>query len=145
MARSIPKLVLLAWLPTVSAADVPTGGGQVQMLIARVDGDQLTTMSTTTQTRQVVASDADGGTIAVPVTETVTTTIARELKLLKATDRAGKEVPTADLKSRLGSGGPIVFLTTPLDADWRKKFKPNTLFVEYVAPKADAKKVEEKK
>lgn len=127
-----------------SAAEPSRGGGQIQMLIARVDGDKLTTSDVRTQTRPVTVTDKDGGTKSVQVTETVTTTVGRDLKMLRASGPDGKEISAADLKSKLGDGGPVVLLTGPLDADWRKKFKAGTVFVEYVAAK-EQKPGDEKK
>lgn len=126
-----------------AADDPPKGGGTVQMLIAKIDGDKLVTSTSSTVTRSVTVSDKDG-TKTIPVTETTTTSTARELKNLRATGPDDKEVAAADLKDKLKDGGLVVFCTTPLDPTWKAKFKPNTLFVEYAAPK-DEPKPEDKK
>lgn len=134
--------VLLA--APVWADDLPKGGGTVQMMIAKIDGDKLVTSTSTAVPKTV--SVTDGGTSKVfNVTETVTTSTARELKYLKATGTDDKEVPAAEFKDRLKDGGLVVFLNAPLDATWKAKFKKGTLFVEYAAPKDDEKKGEEKK
>ena len=119
----------------LAPADPPKPGGQVQMMIAKIDGDKFVTSTTNEHTRGVTVTDADGGTKTIQVKEMVTTTTARELKVLKATNTDGKEIPAGDLKSRLKDGGLVVFLSGPLDAEWRKKFKGNTVFVEYTVPK----------
>jgi hypothetical protein len=116
-------------------ADTPKPGGQVQMMIAKIDGDKFVTSTTSEVTRTVTVTEADGATKTLQVKEMVTTTTARELKILKATNNDGKVIPTADLKSRLKDGGLVVFLSGPLDAEWRKKFKGSTVFVEYTVPK----------
>jgi hypothetical protein len=128
----------------VWADDLPKGGGTVQMMVAKIDGDKLVTSTSTAVPKTV--SVTDGGTSKVfNVTETVTTSTARELKYLKATGTDDKEVPAAEFKDRLKDGGLVVFLNAPLDATWKAKFKKGTLFVEYAAPKDDEKKGEEKK
>jgi hypothetical protein len=109
------------------------------MLVAKIDGDKLTSTAVNTVTRTVVVTDQDGGTKTIPVTETHTTTTARDLKMLRATDADGKEIPAADLKARLKDGGLVAFLSGPLDADWRKKFKSGVVFVEYAPPKEEKK------
>jgi hypothetical protein len=145
MRRSMIAMAAAVFAAGVSVAAEPTkGGGSIQMLVAKVDGDTLATSESRQVTRMVNVTDAGGGTKTIPVTETVTTVTARGLKMLRASGPDGKEISHADLKSKLGDGGPVVFLTGPLDAEWRKKFKAGTVFVEYVAPK-DEKKGEEKK
>lgn len=124
----------------VWAADPPKPGGTVQMLVAKVEGDRLVSSTSSQQSRTVSVTDKDGNPKTVQVMETVTTTTARELKLLKATDADEKEVSAADLKARLKDGGLVVFLDGPLPAEWRKRFKSSVLFVEYAAPKDDEKK-----
>lgn len=122
------------------ADDPPKGGGAVQMLLAKVEGDRLVTSSSNQIQRAVVVGDK-----TITVTETVTTSTGRELKFLKATGVDDKEVPAADLKERLKDTSPVVFLSAPLDPTWKAKFKKGTLFVEYAAPKEEEKKGEEKK
>lgn len=126
------------------AEDLPKGGGTVQMLVAKVDGDKLVTSTGNQIQRSVTVTDG-GTTKVITVTETITTSTARELKFLKATGTDDKEVPAAEFKDRLKGGGLVVFLTAPLDATWKAKFRKGTLFVEYTAPKDDEKKGEEKK
>jgi hypothetical protein len=138
-----PLLAVLLLAAPLVAADPPKGGGTVQMLIARIDGDKLVTSATTQIPRAVAVSDP-AGPKSITVTETVTTSTARELKYLKATGTDDKEVPAAEFKAQLKDGGLVVFLTAPLDPSWKAKFKKGTLFVEYAAPKEE-KKDEEKK
>lgn len=126
---------LCLFIGGMALADAPKPGGQVQMMIAKIDGDKFVTSTTSEQMRTVTVTDADGVTKTLQVKELVTTTTTTELKILKATNTDGKEIPTADLKSRLKDGGPVVFLGGPLDAEWRKKFKGSTVFVEYTVPK----------
>jgi hypothetical protein len=134
----------MALTPLLASAAEPTKpSGRIEMLIATIDGDKLTSTAVSPVTKSVTFIDKDGNTKAISVTETITTTTARELKFLKATDTDGKEIPVADLKTRLKNGGLVVFLTGPLDPDWRKKFKSGVVFVEYTAPKEE--KSEEKK
>lgn len=133
---------------SIAADDPPKGGGTVQMLLAKIDGDKLVTSTSSTTTRPVTVTDKDG-TKTITVTETTTTSVARELKNLRATGPDDKELAAADFKEKLKSGGLVVFCTTPLDPTWKAKFKPGTLFVEYAAAKeeskTDEKKPEEKK
>mgnify|MGYP000926765699 CR=1 FL=1 len=145
-ALSCLAAVALLALP-VLADDPPKGGGTVQMLIAKVEGDQLVTSTTSQFPRTVTVAGKDGPT-TITVTETNTTSIARELKFLKFTDAEDKEVTSADAKERLKGGGLVVFLTSPLDPTWKAKMKKGTLFVEYAAPteeKKDEKKLEQNK
>lgn len=138
----MPRAVFLAALfalPAV-AADPPKPGGTVQMLVARIDGDKLVSSTSAQVPRTIHLTDKDGNPKTIQVLETVTTTTAREIKNLKATDTDGKEVSAADLKTRLKDGGPVVFLDAPLPVEWRKRFKGSVLFVEYAAPKDDEKK-----
>lgn len=144
MARLLFAAVALVAAPLFAADDPPKGGGTVQMLIAKIDGDKLVTSVSTQQQRAVTVNDP-AGPKTITVTETVTTSTARELKFLKATGTDDKEVPAADFKSQLKDGGLVVFLNAPLDATWKAKFKKGTLFVEYAAPKEEPKKDEEKK
>jgi hypothetical protein len=132
--RHAACLAALIALPAF-AADPPKPGGQVQMLVARIDGDKLLSSTSQAIQKTVNVTDKDGNPKAVQVTEVVTTTVARELKTLKASDTDGKEVAAADLKSRLKDGGLVVFLDGPLPDEWRKRFKSSVLFVEYAAPK----------
>ena len=129
----------------LTAAEPSKGGGAVQMLIAKVDGDKLTTTATNTYTRSVIVTDADGGTKTIQVKEETSTTTARELKALRFTGSDGKEIPADEVRAKLKDGGPVVFLSAPLDADWRKKFKAAAVFVEYTMPKEEKKPEEEKK
>jgi hypothetical protein len=138
MSRLLPLAAVLFAAP-VMAEDLPKGGGTVQMLIAKVDGDNLVT-STSTQMQRTVSVTSGGETKAFNVTETVTTSTARQLKYLKATGTDDKEVPAAEFKDRLKDGGLVVFLNAPLDPTWKAKFKKGTLFVEYTAPKDEEKK-----
>lgn len=137
---SLAAVALFA-LPAV-ADDPPKGGGTVQMLIAKVEGDKLVTSTTSQVQRAVTVTDKDGAK-TITITETNTTSTARDLKYLKATDVDDKEVSAADFKDRLKDGGLVVFLNSPLDPTWKAKMKKGTLFVEYTAPKDDKK--EEKK
>ncbi len=130
--------------PAPAADDPPKGGGTVQMLIAKIDGDALVTSSSVQQQRAVSVTDKDG-TKTITVTETITTSTARELKFLKATGPDDKEVPAADLKERLKDGGLVVFLNAPLDPTWKAKFKKGTLFVEYAAATKEEPKKDDKK
>lgn len=131
-----------------AADDPPKGGGTVQMMIARIDGDKLVTTTSSTTTRSVTVTDKDG-TKTIPVTETTTTSVARELKNLRATGPDDKEIAAAEFKDKLKDGGLVVFCATPLDPTWKAKFKPGTMFVEYAAakeePKKDQPKPEDKK
>ena len=132
--------------PLSAADDPPKGGGTVQFLIAKVEGDKLVTTTSSQFPRAVSVSEKDGSetkTKTMTVTETTTTSTARELKYLKATGTDDKEIPAADFKDRLKDGGLVVFLNTPLDPTWKAKFKSGTVFVEYAAPK-DEKKEEKK-
>ncbi len=131
----------------VRADDPPKGGGTVQMLIAKVEGDKLVTSTTSQVQRQVTVTDKEGAK-TITITETNVTSTARDLKYLKATDIDDKEVSAADFKDRLKDGGLVVFLNTPLDPTWKAKMKKGVLFVEYTAPKEEKKeekKLEEKK
>ncbi len=139
MRRAAALLAVVFALPAL-AADPPKPGGVVQMLVARIDGDKLTSSTSSTIQKAVTVTDKDGNPKTIQVTETITTTTARELKTLKATDTDDKEVSAADLKARLKDGGLVVFLDGPLPAEWRKRFKSSVLFVEYAAPKDDEKK-----
>lgn len=136
-------VIALFAAPAPAADDPPKGGGMVQMLIAKIDGDTLVTSTSVQQQRSVAVTDKDG-TKTITVTETITTSTARELKFLKATDQDDKEIPAADLKERLKGGGLVVFLNTPLDPTWKAKFKRGTLFVEYTVAKEEPKKEEKK-
>lgn len=145
--RALLCLAALAVLAApVPADDPPKGGGTVQMLIAKVEGDKLVTSTTSQIQRAVTVTDKDGAK-TITITETNTTSTARELKYLRATDVDDKEVPAADFKDRLKDGGLVVFLNSPLDPTWKAKMKKGTLFVEYAAPKEEKKdeKKEEKK
>ncbi len=124
--------------PAPAADDPPKGGGTVQMLIAKVEGDKLVTSTSTQVQRAVTVTDKDGSK-AITVTETNTTSTARELKNLRVTDIEDKEVPAADFKDRLKDGGLVVFLTAPLDPTWKAKMKKGVLFVEYAMPKEEKK------
>lgn len=139
-------LLCLATVTLMSAPlladDPPKGGGTVQMLIAKIEGDKLIT-STSSQMQRSVAVNDPNGAKTITVTETVTTSTARDLKYLKATNIEDKEIPAAEFKDRLKDGGLVVFLNAPLDPTWKAKFKKGTLFVEYAAPKEEKK--EEKK
>ena len=79
----------------VFADDPPKGGGQVQLLVAKVEGDKLVTSTTTQFQRAVSVTDKDGAK-AITVTETNVTSTARELKFLKATDTEDKAKQIAD-------------------------------------------------
>ncbi|MCU0703461.1 MAG: hypothetical protein MUF18_05735 [Fimbriiglobus sp.] len=136
MARLL--LAVLLAFPVV-AADPPKGGGSVQMIVAKIEGERFMTSTTVSQPRVVPTGDR-----SITVTETTTTTVARELKYLKATDPDDKEIPADELKSRLKEPSPVVFLNTPLDPTWKAKFKRGTIFVEYAAPKEEPKKDEKK-
>ncbi len=125
----------------VFAADPPKGGGTVQMLIAKVEGDKLVTSTSTQIQRAVTVTDKDGAK-AITVTETNTTSTARDLKNLRVTDLEDKEVSAADFKDRMKDGGLVVFLNAPLDPTWKAKMKKGVLFVEYAAPKEEPKKDE---
>jgi hypothetical protein len=128
----------------VWADDLPKGGGTVQMMVAKIDGDKLVTSTSSQIPKSVTVTD--GGTSKViAVTETITTSTARELRYRRATGTDEKGVPAAEFKDRLKDGGLVVFLNAPLDATWKAKFKKGTLFVEYAAPKDEEKKGEEKK
>lgn len=141
--RALLCLVAVALLSVpLFADDPPKGGGTVQMLIAKVEGDKLIT-STSSQMQRVVPVNDPNGAKTITVTETVTTNTARELKYLRATNIEDKEIPAAEFKDRLKDGGLVVFLNAPLDPTWKAKFKKGTLFVEYAAPKEEKK--EEKK
>lgn len=126
--------VLLA--PAFAADDPPKGGGAAQMLLAKIDGDLLVTTTTNPPLPRTIAV-ADGKTITV--TETITTSTARELKYLRFSGPDDKEVPLADAKDRLKSRPDVVFTVTPLDPSWKAKFKAGTLFVEYAAPREEKK------
>lgn len=132
------------------ADDLPKGGGTIQMLIAKVEGDKLVTSTSSETPRTVTVTSKDGSeTKTITVTETTTTTVARDLKYLRASGPDGKEVPAAEWKDRLKGGGLVVFLTGSLDPSWKAKFKKGTLFVEYAAPdeepaKGDATKPADK-
>jgi hypothetical protein len=139
MRRLLLPVLLLTAAP-LPADDPPKGGGTVQMLLGKVEGDKLVTSSVSQIPRAVAVGDK-----MITVNETVTTSTARELKYLKATGIDDKEISAADLKERLKDTAPVVFLNSPLDATWKAKFKKNTLFVEYAAPKEEEKKGEEKK
>lgn len=131
-----------------AADDPPKGGGNVQMLIAKVDGDKLVTSATTTLSRSVAVTEKDGGELKpklITVTETTVTSTARELKYLKASGPDDKEIPAADFKEKMKDGGLVVFCTSPLDPTWKAKFKKGTVFVEYTAPKEEPKKDDPKK
>lgn len=134
--------VLLA--PAFAADDPPKGGGTAQMLLAKIDGDQLVTTSSNPPLARTLVV-ADGKTITV--TETTTTSTTRELKYLRFSGPDDKEVPLADAKDRLKSRPDVVFTATPLDPSWKAKFKAGTLFVEYAAPREEKKdeKKEDKK
>lgn len=146
MPRSVPAIALLVLAALVARADdPPKSGGQVQMLLAKIDGDKLVTTSTSQLTRSVTVRERGGdGMKTIQVTETNTTTLSRELKLLRATDTNDKDISTDDLKAKLKETTPVVFLTTPLDLDWKKKFKSGTVFLEYTEPVKDEKKAETK-
>jgi hypothetical protein len=135
MPRLLPLPALLLIAAPLLADDPPKGGGTVQMLLAKVEGDKLVTSSTSQSPRTIAVGDK-----TITVTETTTTSTARELKYLKATGIDDKEVTTAEVKERLKDTGPVVFLNAPLDPTWKAKFKKGTLFVEYAAPKEDEKK-----
>jgi len=138
MSRSLAALLAVALVTPVWADDPPKGGGTVQMLIAKVEGDKLVTSTSNPVTRSVTVSDKEGPK-AITVTEMIITSTARDLKYLKATGIDDKEVPTAEVKDRLKDGGLVVFLNSPLDATWKAKFKKGTLFVEYTSPKEEKK------
>ena len=140
MPRLLPLPALLLIAAPLLADDPPKGGGTVQMLLAKVEGDKLVTSSTSQSLRAIAVGDK-----TITVTETTTTSTARELKYLKATGIDDKEVPTAEVKERLKDTSPVVFLNAPLDPTWKAKFKKGTLFVEYAAPKDEEKKGDEKK
>jgi hypothetical protein len=144
MRRLLLAAVLALFAAPAFADDPPKGGGLVQMLLAKVEGDALVTSSSVQQPRAVTVTDKDG-TKTITVTETITTSTSRELKFLKATGPDDKEVPPADLKERLRGGGLVVFLNAPLDPSWKAKFKKGTLFVEYTVAKEEPKKDEPKK
>ena len=133
--------------PAVAADDPPKGGGTVQMLLVKIDGDKLVSTTSSQLNRSVTVMEKDGSELkpkTVTVTETISTTTARELKYLKATDTDDKEIPAADFKDKLKGGGQVVWLNSPLDPTWKAKFKKGTVFVEYTAPKEE-KKDDEKK
>ncbi len=134
--------VLLA-LPALAADDPPKGGGTVQMLIAKVDGDNLVTTSSSTLPRSVTVKDGDQQK-TITVTETNSTSTGRPLKNIRATDTEDKEIPAADFKDKMKSGGLVVWMNSPLDATWKAKFKRGTVFAEYVAAKDEPKKEDPK-
>lgn len=140
MPRLLAALLVsaVAFVMPVVADEPPKGGGTVQMLIAKIEGDKLVTSNTSQQQRMVTVQEKEGPK-AITITETITTSTARELKYLKATGTDDKEVPVGEFKDRLKDGGLVVFLNAPLDPTWKAKFKKGTLFVEYTSPKEEKK------
>ena len=135
-----PLLALAAsgvFVVAAGAADLPTTTHAVQFVVATVKDDKLTyeTAQPYTFTEYVdVTRQVNGQTVTekVPVTKTAErkVTHARPLSELKATGADGKEIPAADLKEKLKAGGPVVLATAPVTDEWRKLFKPDTLFLE---------------
>ena len=147
--RYVLPLLALAFASGAYAEDeLPKGGGSVQMVLAKIEGEQFIVTTETKQTRKVVVAEKDGDEIktkTIDVTETISNSVARDLKVLKASGPDDKPLTLDEFKAHFKGGGTGVFLTSPLDPSWKKKFKRGTVFVEYTAPKEAPKKDEPKK
>jgi len=130
--------------PTLSAQTVPLGGADINMVLAKVDGEQLVIIKTEKYSCIYPVLGKDGTIKSVTVPEEQTTTVSRSLKYLKATDPANKPIPMADVKRLLSKPGPVFVLSKPMDAAFKAKFKPGSILLEYAEPEADAPKPDKK-
>ena len=148
MRFALPFLALAVGGFACADDELPKGGGNIQMVLAKIEGDQFIVTTETKQTRRVIVAEKDGDEIktkTIDVTETISNSVSRDLKNLKATGPDDKEMTVEEFKAHFKGGSTGVFLTAPLDPSWKKKFKRGTVFVEYAAPKEAPKKDSPKK
>lgn len=116
-----------------TADDLPKGGGHATTARVKVEGDRLVSIERSQVVRKLVVTDRNGGEEkerVIDVTTTYTSTVSRELKNLRLTDVDDKDIPLADIKTRFKDEGYVVWLRSPLDASWKKKFRADAVFVE---------------
>jgi hypothetical protein len=140
----LAAIALAALLPAPATAQpAALGLGGLHIAEAKIDKGKLTWTVTEVVpvTKQVeVTVNVNGMNVvqkrAITAYETVQVTKAAEVKGLKATDAAGKEIDADKLAERLKEATPVVFVSGTVPAKHRALFKDTTVFLEFPAPKA---------
>lgn len=138
--RLLLSLLALFSLTTLCHGADTDAGGPFSMMLAKIEGDKLLSQTSSTISKNVLVAATDGTTKSLLVKEEITTTTARDLKLIRATSNDDKEIAPADLAKMLRDTSPVFFLHKPLSAELKAKFKQNAVFIEYAEPKPVEKK-----
>lgn len=135
-------LVLLS-APALAQPPGPPGLGGITIIDAKADKGKLAwteyvAVPVQKEVERVVVANGKQVTVKQTVTvhEVVPVTKAVELKGLKVTDAAGKEIDADKVAERLKEATPVVLASGALPAKHRALFKDTTLFVEPLPPPA---------
>lgn len=114
-----------------------------QFVVARVADGNLswTTTEQVPLTKQIAVTVLVNGqpvveNRTVTVLEPVTRETSIPVKHLKVRDGAGRAVEADRVAERLGRGGAVVLLSTPLADDFRRLFRDDALLIELPPPPA---------
>jgi hypothetical protein len=142
----LSALALAALLPAPALAQpAAVGPGGVRIAEAKIDKGKLTW--TVTEVVPVIKEievtvNVNGMNVvqkrAVTAYEPQSVTRTADLKGVKATDAAGKEIDADKLAERLKEATPVVFVSGTVPAKHRALFKDTTIFVEIVPLPATA-------
>lgn len=134
----LAAVLLAALIPGFAAAQVP---GSLRIVDAKAERDkvQWTEYKTVPVQKPVTVEVVVNGmkvteVRTVTVHETVVVTAAHELKTIKATDAAGKEIAADKLAELLKESTPVVVTTGPIAEKHRALFKDKVVFVELPGP-----------
>lgn len=132
----LAAVLFVALVPGFAAAQ-----GAPRVLDVQVDKDRLQwTETVIVPVTQTVAVTVNVNGKAVVENRTVTAyvaesrTVAQELKKVKATDAAGKEIAADKLAELLKEPKPVVTSVGPISEKHRALFKDTVIFLEFPAP-----------
>lgn len=121
---------------SVALADDPTKlvGGRIAVRLVKTENGKLVAHSSEVSNEKQDITDWTGPTPKVVVREVTGRsehTSPLDLKHLRLTDTANKDVPHAAALERFKDGGFVVQTEDALDPAWKAKFKKGTVFVEF--------------
>jgi hypothetical protein len=134
----LAAVLLVALVPGFVAAQAP---GAPRILDVKVEKDRMVWTEYVTvpvQKTVTVTVTVNGKAVlqdrTVTVYETTARTVANELKTVKATDGAGKEIAADKLAELLKDPTPVVVSVGPISDKHRALFKEKVLVLELPAP-----------
>lgn len=149
MVRALLVTVILGGCTAIPAADPPAiVGGNVSMMRAKVEGDNLVITGSDENPSKLLLVDRSGGEPKeklVEAKEIRTTRGATPLKFIRVTDTDDKEIPQEQFKERFKEEGWVAWPEAALAPEWKAKFRKGTVFVELGIPTEGLKRKEAEK